>query len=73
MKPSAIREMTDAELNAALEEHRRELLNLRHQAQTGQITDTARIRMVRRDIARLLTEINARRRNRAAAKQEQGA
>lgn len=73
MKPSAIREMTDVELTAALEEHRRELLNLRHQAQIGQVTNTARLRMVRRDIARLLTEINARRRKATEAKQEQGA
>ena len=60
MKPLEIREMTDEELHAAIEEHRRELLNLRQQGQTGQLEDTARIRQVRRDIARLLTERTAR-------------
>lgn len=61
MKPSAIRELTGAELAAAIEENRRELLNLRQQAQTGQLENSDRIRQVRRDIARLLTEDSTRR------------
>ncbi|NOY80324.1 MAG: 50S ribosomal protein L29 [Kiritimatiellaeota bacterium] len=65
MKPSAIREMTDAELAAAIEENRRELLNLRQQAQTGQLENSDRIRQVRRDIARLLSEDTARKQARS--------
>jgi len=61
MKPATIREMTPEELARAIGENRREILNLRLQAQTGQIENTDRIRQVRRDIARLLTEDNRRR------------
>ena len=60
MKPADIRELTEEELIRALEEHRREALNLRLQAQTGQLENTVRIRLVRRDIARLLTEQQSR-------------
>ena len=56
MKPADIREMTDDELTRAVDESRREALNLRLQAQTGQLENTARRRLVRRDLARLLTE-----------------
>ncbi len=53
------------ELAAAIEENRRELLNLRQQAQTGQLENSDRIRQVRRDIARLLTEDTARKQARS--------
>jgi large subunit ribosomal protein L29 len=66
MKPSEIRELTDQELARALDDNRRELFHLRLQGQTGQLENTVRVRQVRRDIARLLTERTAR--NRAAAK-----
>lgn len=61
MKAAEIRELTDEELARAVEEHRREALNLRLQAQTGQLENTARIRVVRRELARLETETTARR------------
>ena len=60
MKAADIRELTEEELVRAIEENRREILNLRLQAQTGQLENTARVRAVRRDIARLLTERPAR-------------
>lgn len=60
MKAADIRELTEEELVRAIEENRREILNLRLQAQTGQLENTARVRAVRRDIARLLTEQSAR-------------
>lgn len=56
MKAAEIRELTDNELILRMEEHRREALNLRLQAQTGQLENTARIRIVRRDLARMMTE-----------------
>ena len=55
MKAADMRQMTGEELVRSIEEHRREALNLRLQAQTGQLENTARIRLVRRDLARLLS------------------
>ena len=60
MKMKQIREMTDAELVSQLAELRREKLNLSIQSRTGQLEKTARVREVRRDIARCLTEMTAR-------------
>jgi large subunit ribosomal protein L29 len=60
MKPAEIREFTDEELALRVEECRRETLNLRLQAQTGQLENTARFRDIRRDLARLETERTAR-------------
>ena len=53
MKAAEIRKLKDAELEEQLTEARHELLNLRFQTITGQLTDTTRIRVVRRDIARM--------------------
>ena len=55
MKPSEIREMSAAEINAKVNELRNEAMNLRFQDVSGQLTDYSRVREVRRDIARLLT------------------
>ena len=60
MKTDEIREMTDDELRRSIGEHRQELFDLRLQAQTGQLEDTARIRRARRDLARVLTEQTVR-------------
>ena len=65
MNNKEIREMTDAELAAQVADLRREKLNLKIQSRTGQLEKTARVREVRRDIARCLTEMTAR-----AAKEE---
>lgn len=65
MTNTEIRELTQDELNRSLDESRRELFNLRMQLQTGQLESTASIRQARREVARLLTERNAR----SAAKQ----
>ncbi len=55
MKPSEIRNMSAAEINAKVSELRNEAMNLRFQDVSGQLTDYSRVREVRRDIARLLT------------------
>ena len=60
MNNKDIREMTDAELTAKVADLQREKLNLKIQSRTGQLEKTARVQEVRRDIARCLTEINAR-------------
>ena len=51
-----VREMTDAELVSQLAELRREKLNLSIQSRTGQLEKSARVRQVRRDIARIYSE-----------------
>jgi large subunit ribosomal protein L29 len=53
-------ELTPLELEAKLRDLREELFNLRLQKTTGQLENTARIRLVRRDIARAKTFLNTR-------------
>jgi large subunit ribosomal protein L29 len=48
------------ELETRLEESRRELLNLRFQLATGQLDNSARIGLIRRDVARILTVLRER-------------
>ncbi len=55
MKGSELRELGPEQLDERLAELREELFNLRFQYATRQLTNTARIRDVRRDIARILT------------------
>ena len=55
MKAKDLREMTDDELEAALHDRRQELFNLRFQSATGALENTARMRMAKREIARILT------------------
>ena len=55
MKASELRELSDEQLDDRLRELREELFNLRFQYATRQLTNTARIKEVRRDIARVLT------------------
>ena len=66
MKPSEVRALSDEELQKKLEDARAELFNLRFQMATSQLDNTARVTTVKRDIARILTEMRAR--ERAAAK-----
>ncbi len=68
MKYKEIRELTDEELAKKLEEGRAELFNLRFQMATSQLDNTARVTTVKRDIARVQTEMRAR--EIAAAKAE---
>jgi large subunit ribosomal protein L29 len=55
MKKQELRALGEADIARQLEELRQELFNLRFQYATRRLTNTARIRDVRRDIARLLT------------------
>ena len=54
-KPADIRAKTTDQLGAMLIDLRREQFNLRFQRATGQSEGTARVRAVRRDIARVKT------------------
>ena len=60
MKPAEIRELDDTQLQEKLKECRAELFNLRFQMATSQLDNTARVTNVKKDVARILTEIRAR-------------
>jgi large subunit ribosomal protein L29 len=55
-----IPEQSDAELYGTLAEAKRELFNLRFQLATGQLENNARIRQVKKNVARIRTEQRAR-------------
>jgi large subunit ribosomal protein L29 len=55
MKPQDLRVMTLDQLNDELLKLKKERFNLRFQRATGQLENTARVRAVRRDIARIAT------------------
>jgi large subunit ribosomal protein L29 len=55
MKPSEIRAMTNAQMIEQLTDLHTEWRNLRFQEAVGKLTDTARIRKIRKDIARIHT------------------
>jgi large subunit ribosomal protein L29 len=57
-----IRECSADELNARLRDLKQEALNLRLQQATGQLENSARIKIVRREIARTLTILGDRQR-----------
>ena len=60
MKAAELRELSTADLNVKLEEARSELFNLRFQMATSQLDNTARVKTVKKDIARIITELRAR-------------
>lgn len=62
MKATDVRAMSDDQLQENLSSLRREAFNLRFQRASGQLENTARVRQVRRDIARILTTLSERRR-----------
>lgn len=55
MKPSDVRSMSEDQLKDELVKLKKEQFNLRFQAATGQLENTARFRQIRRDIARIHT------------------
>ena len=65
MKASELHSLSDTELRARLDETREELMKLRFQFTQGQLSDYTRLRLVRRDVARIATIL--RQRERAAA------
>jgi large subunit ribosomal protein L29 len=60
MKTEEIRKMSVEEMQAKLSDMREELMKLRFQQVTGQLTDTSHLRLLRRDIARMETIYNER-------------
>ena len=58
MKVEEIREMQPEQIRTKLSDAHEELMKLRFQQVTGQLTDTSRLRNLRRDIARMETILN---------------
>ncbi len=61
MDGAEVKQKTDDELSGLLTDLKKESLNLRFQQSGGQLENTSRVRVVRRDIARVLSEKNVRR------------
>ena len=55
VKPNKLRVLQSGEIETKLADAREELMKLRFQAVTGQLTDTSRLRILRREIARMQT------------------
>jgi len=55
VKTSDLRNLKSGEIETKLADAREELMKLRFQQVTGQLTDTSRLRILRREIARMQT------------------
>ncbi|TML53358.1 MAG: 50S ribosomal protein L29 [Actinobacteria bacterium] len=60
MRARELRDLTDEELENRLADTRQELFNLRFQGATGALENTARLKLAKREIARILTVVNER-------------
>ncbi|HJQ14099.1 MAG TPA: 50S ribosomal protein L29 [Anaerolineales bacterium] len=54
-KTSELRNLQSGEIESKLSDAREELMKLRFQVVTGQLTDSSRLRVLRREIARMQT------------------
>ena len=55
MRARELRELSDEELAKRLDESREELFRLRFQVATGALENTARLKLAKHDVARILT------------------
>jgi large subunit ribosomal protein L29 len=60
MKTKEVRLLSTGEIKTKLEDAQHELMNLRFQVVTGQLTDTSRLKIVRREIAVFKTMLRER-------------
>jgi large subunit ribosomal protein L29 len=60
MNSTEIRVLSTDEIRSRLSDTRNEMMNLRFQVVTGQLTDTSRLRITRREVARLETILTER-------------
>ena len=72
MKYSEVLELSDDELGFKEKELRQELFNLRFRKATSQLDNTARISLLKRDLARVLTSKRERESAQAAGVEEEG-
>ena len=61
MKAADVRALSADQLNEELAKLKKEQFNLRFQKATGQLEKSSRVRVVRRDIARIQTVLRAKR------------
>ena len=66
MKPAEIRKLGPDELRTKINDARDELMKLRFQQVSGQLTDSSRLNILRKDIARMETILAETLRNAAA-------
>ncbi len=59
-KTKSLADLGDVELLEKLAESKEELFNLRFQFATGQLENSANMKLVKKEIARMLTELRAR-------------
>ena len=59
-RPNELRELSNEDLEHRLAERRQELFNLRFQSVTGALENSARLKLTKREIARILTVVNER-------------
>lgn len=60
MRPSEIRALSTEEIAARLDDTRDEYFRLRFEMRTGQLSDHSRLKLTRREIARLATILRER-------------
>lgn len=68
MKTFEIKDLSDTELEKRIADERESLAHMKFQQATKQIENTAKLKLIRRDIARMMTALNQRKRNTATAK-----
>jgi ribosomal protein L29 len=68
MKAKEVHKLKDEEIKIEVNRLRRQLYEMRHQAVSEKITNTSQGRKTRKDIARLLTEKNGRRKAAASSR-----
>jgi large subunit ribosomal protein L29 len=68
LRAKELNELDDDQLVARLADTRKELFNIRFQSATGALENTTRLKLARREIARILTIQNERGANVAGAK-----
>ena len=66
MKIKELRELTNEELGSRRVDLKHEVLNLQVQKQSGQLENPARLRLIRREVARIETILSQRRLEAAA-------
>ena len=68
MKTFEIKDLSISELEKRIADERETLAHMKFQQATKQIENTAKLKLIRRDIARMMTAVNQRKRNAATAK-----
>ncbi len=67
VKIKDIRELSNEELQSRLRDLKQESMNLRLQQATGQLENSARLRLVRREVAKVMTVLSERKHQAADA------